>query len=134
MRNILGASSKTDTILSWFNVCLSEYGNTPIPTACDSDYSRQYLSLKGYDPASEIIKSQEVYQLKRFCSFTRVDNRTNLAKEGDIQGEFLKSIAVSTSIPIDVKAAETSSKGKSILLMNQTAKVSKAYTEFTKEA
>ena len=38
-----------------------------------------------------------------------------------------------TYIPIAVKAAETSSKGKSIFAYEPNSTVSKAYTEFTKE-
>ena len=38
-----------------------------------------------------------------------------------------------TYIPIAVKAAETSSKGKSIFAYEPGSTVSKAYTEFTKE-
>ena len=38
-----------------------------------------------------------------------------------------------TQIPIAVKAAETSSKGKSIYAYEPNSTVSKAYAEFTKE-
>lgn len=56
---------------------------------------------------------------------TLVDNRTNLAKSTveALRENFGNQIKLyRTSIPIAVKAAETSSKGKSILLMSQTVR------------
>lgn len=67
---------------------------------------------------------------------TLVDSRTNLAKSTveALRENFGNQIKMyRTHIPIAVKAAETSSKGKSIFAYEPNSTVSKAYTEFTKE-
>lgn len=67
---------------------------------------------------------------------TLVDSRTNLAKSTveALRETFGSQIKMyRTYIPIAVKAAETSSKGKSIFAYEPNSTVSKAYTEFTKE-
>ena len=67
---------------------------------------------------------------------TLVDSRTNLAKSTveALRENFGNQIKMyRTYIPIAVKAAETSSKGKSIFAYEPNSTVSKAYTEFTKE-
>lgn len=67
---------------------------------------------------------------------TLVDSRTNLAKSTveALRENFGSQIKMyRTYIPIAVKAAETSSKGKSIFAYEPNSTVSKAYTEFTKE-
>ena len=67
---------------------------------------------------------------------TLVDSRTNLAKSTveALRENFGSQIKMyRTYIPIAVKAAETSSKGKSIFAYEPGSTVSKAYTEFTKE-
>ena len=55
---------------------------------------------------------------------TLVDNRTNLASVVKIY---------KTKIPIAVKAAEVTSKGKSIYAYEPNSKVAQAYADFTKE-
>ena len=67
---------------------------------------------------------------------TLVDNRTNLAKSAidalrENFGSYIK--IYNTHIPIAIKAAEVSSKGKSIYAYEPNSTVSKAYTEFSKE-
>ena len=67
---------------------------------------------------------------------TLVDNRTNLAKSTidalrENFGSYIKTY--NTHIPIAIKAAEVSSKGKSIYAYEPNSTVSKAYTEFSKE-
>jgi chromosome partitioning protein len=65
---------------------------------------------------------------------TLVDSRTNLAKSTveALRENFGSQIKMyRTYIPIAVKAAETSSKGKSIFAYEPGSTVSKAYTEFT---
>ena len=67
---------------------------------------------------------------------TLVDNRTNLAKSTiealrENFGSYIK--IYNTHIPIAIKAAEVSSKGKSIYAYEPNSTVSKAYTEFSKE-
>ncbi len=67
---------------------------------------------------------------------TIVDNRINLAKSTveALRENFGDHIEMYRStIPSAVKAAETSSKGKSIYAYEPNSTVSKAYTEFTKE-
>ena len=67
---------------------------------------------------------------------TLVDSRTNLAKSTveALRENFGSQIKMYRPyIPIAVKAAETSSKGKSIFAYEPGSTVSKAYTEFTKE-
>ena len=67
---------------------------------------------------------------------TLVDSRTNVAKSTveALRENFGNQIKMyRTYIPIAVKAAETSSKGKSIFAYEPNSTVSKAYTEFTKE-
>ena len=67
---------------------------------------------------------------------TLVDSRTNLAKSTveALRENFGSQIKMyRTYIPIAVKAAETSSKGKSIFAYEPGSTVSKAYTEFTKD-
>lgn len=67
---------------------------------------------------------------------TLVDSRTNLAKSTveALRENFGNHIKMyRTSIPIGVKAAEASSKGKSIYGYEPRSTVSKANTAFTKE-
>lgn len=67
---------------------------------------------------------------------TLVDGRTNLAKSTveTLRNHFESYIKIyKTSIPIAVKAAEVSSKGKSIYAYEPNSIVSKAYADFTKE-
>ena len=67
---------------------------------------------------------------------TLVDNRTNLAKSpiDALRENFGSYIKIyNTHIPIAIKAAEVSSKGKSIYAYEPNSTVSKAYTEFSKE-
>ena len=65
---------------------------------------------------------------------TLVDSRTNLAKSTveALRENFGNQIKMyRTHIPIAVKAAETSSKGKSIFAYEPNSTVSKAYSDFT---
>lgn len=67
---------------------------------------------------------------------TLVDGRTNLAKStvDALRGQFGSHIRIyRTTIPIAVKAAEVSSKGKSIYAYEPNSTVSKAYADFTRE-
>ena len=67
---------------------------------------------------------------------TLVDARTNLARStaDALRNNFGSTIKIyHSSIPIAVKAAEVSSKGKSIYAYEPSSPVSKAYTDFTKE-
>ena len=67
---------------------------------------------------------------------TLVDGRTNLAKSTveALRDNFGSHIRIyKTMIPTAVKAAEVSSKGKSIYAYEPNSSVSKAYANFTKE-
>lgn len=67
---------------------------------------------------------------------TLVDNRTNLARStvDAIHENFGSVIKIfKTTIPVAVKAAEVSSKGKSIYAYEAGSKVAQAYSDFTKE-
>lgn len=67
---------------------------------------------------------------------TLVDNRTNLAKStvDAIRDNFGSVIRIyKTKIPIAVKVAEVTSKGKSIYAYEPNSKVALAYAEFAKE-
>lgn len=67
---------------------------------------------------------------------TLMDNRTNLAKstEDILRQNFGSSIKIyQSSIPLAVKAAEASTKGKSIYAYKPNSPVAKAYKEFTRE-
>ena len=67
---------------------------------------------------------------------TLVDHRTNLAKSTveALRQNFGSRIKIyKSTIPVAVKAAEVSSKGKSIYAYEPNSPVSKAYADFTKE-
>ena len=100
----------------------------------------QYLPAKGMTQLVQTISKVKKYINQDIkidgMLLTLVDNRTNLAKSTveALRENFGNQIKLyRTSIPIAVKAAETSSKGKSIFAYESNSTVSKAYTEFTKE-
>ena len=112
-------------------------------TAADSviiPVQAQYLPAKGM---TQLV--QTISRVKKRINpglkidgmlLTLVDSRTNLAKSTveALRENFGSQIKMyRTYIPIAVKAAETSSKGKSIFAYEPGSTVSKAYTEFTKE-
>jgi chromosome partitioning protein len=100
----------------------------------------QYLPAKGM---TQLI--QTVAKVKRHINpdlkidgilLTLVDGRTNLAKSTveTIRANFGSVMRIyKSSIPSAVKAAEVSSKGKSIFAYEPSSSVSKAYTDLTKE-
>lgn len=100
----------------------------------------QYLPAKGMTQLVQTISKVKKYINQDIkidgMLLTLVDNRTNLAKSTveALRENFGNQIKLyRTSIPIAVKAAETSSKGKSIFAYEPNSTVSKAYIEFTKE-
>ena len=112
-------------------------------TAADSviiPVQAQYLPAKGM---TQLV--QTISKVKKYINpdikidgmlLTLVDSRTNLAKSTveALRANFGNQIRMyRTQIPIAVKAAETSSKGKSIYAYEPNSTVSKAYAEFTKE-
>lgn len=100
----------------------------------------QYLSAKGM---TQLV--QTVAKVKRQINphlkidgilLTIVDERTNLAKStksavSENYGKYIKIF--DTHIPTAIKAAETSSKGKSIFAYEPKSKVAQAYANLTKE-
>lgn len=100
----------------------------------------QYLPAKGM---TQLL--QTISKVKRHVNpklkidgilLTIADMRTNLAKStaDSLQQNFGDNIKIfKTTIPIAIKAAETSSKGKSIYSYDKNSTVAKAYEEFTKE-
>mgnify|MGYP000846039713 FL=1 len=100
----------------------------------------QYLPAKGM---TQLL--QTVSKVKRQINpklqidgilLTLMDNRTNLSRSTatELRENFDSHIKLyNSTIPIAVKAAEVSSKGKSIYAYEPNSPVAKAYTEFTKE-
>ncbi len=100
----------------------------------------QYLSAKGM---TQLI--QTIHKVKRQINpqlkidgvlLTLVDGRTNFAKStkdaiADSYGKLLRIF--NTNIPIAVKAAETSSKGKSIYTYAPNSTAAQAYKNLTQE-
>ena len=112
-------------------------------TAADSviiPVQAQYLPAKGM---TQLL--QTIADVRRHTNadlkidgilLTLVDGRTNLAKStvDALRDNFGSRIKIYRSaIPIAVKAAEVSSKGKSIYAYEPNSTVSKAYANFTKE-
>lgn len=112
-------------------------------TAADSviiPVQAQYLPAKGM---TQLL--QTVSDVRRHTNqdlkidgilLTLVDGRTNLAKStvDALRDNFGSRIKIyKSAIPMAVKAAEVSSKGKSIYAYEPNSTVSKAYTNFTKE-
>ena len=101
-------------------------------TAADSviiPVQAQYLPAKGMTHTNRNLTIDGIL-------LTLVDGRTNLAKSTveALRENFGCRIRIyRTTIPIAVKAAEVSSKGKSIYAYEPSSTVSKAYTDFTKE-
>lgn len=112
-------------------------------TAADSviiPVQAQYLPAKGMTQLLATIAKVKKHTNPNLhidgVLLTLVDGRTNLAKSTveTLRNHFGSYIKIyETSIPIAVKAAEVSSKGKSIYAYEPNSIVSKAYADFTKE-
>ena len=112
-------------------------------TAADSviiPVQAQYLPAKGMTQLLSTIAKVKKHTNRNLTIdgilLTLVDGRTNLAKSTveALRENFGCRIRIyRTTIPVAVKAAEVSSKGKSIYAYEPTSTVSKAYTDFTKE-
>ncbi len=154
--NLMNALSRETTMRTYLNEVKSRYDFILIDcmpslgmvslnalSAADSviiPVQAQYLPAKGM---TQLL--QTVSRVKRYINpnlvvdgmlLTLVDNRTNLAKSTveALRENFGGTIKLyRTSIPIAVKAADTSSKGKSIYAYEPNSTVAKAYAEFTKE-
>lgn len=112
-------------------------------TAADSiiiPVQAQYLPEKGMtqllDTVSKVKRHINPNLRIDGIMLTLVDARTNLAKSTieALRENFGSRIKIyKSSIPIAVKAAEVSSKGKSIYAYEANSPVSRAYADFTKE-
>ena len=112
-------------------------------TAADSviiPVQAQYLPAKGMTQLLTTIAKVKKHTNPNLhvdgVLLTLVDGRTNLAKSTveTLRNHFGSYIKIyKTSIPIAVKAAEVSSKGKSIYAYEPNSIVSKAYADFTRE-
>lgn len=112
-------------------------------TAADSviiPVQAQYLPAKGMTQLLQTISKVKKHTNPNLqidgILLTLVDGRTNLAKStvDALRENFGSKIRIyRAKIPIAVKAAEVSSKGKSIYAYEPNSTVSKAYAEFTKE-
>lgn len=154
--NLMNALSRETTLRTYLNEiknrydyilidCMPSLGMVSLNALSAADsviipVQAQYLPAKGM---TQLF--QTVARVKRYINpnltidgmlLTLVDNRTNLAKSTveALRENFGGSVKMyRTSIPIAVKAAETSSKGKSIYAYEPNSTVSKAYADFTKE-
>ena len=154
--NLMNAMSRETTMKNYLNQIKDRYDFVVIDcmpslsmvtlnalSASDSviiPVQAQYLPAKGM---TQLV--QTISRVKKYISpdikidgilLTLVDSRTNLAKSTveALRENFGNHIKMyRTSIPIGVKAAEASSKGKSIYGYEPRSTVSKAYTAFTKE-
>lgn len=100
----------------------------------------QYLPAKGMTQLLTTISNVKRHSNPQLnidgILLTLVDGRTNLAKStvDALREQFGSHIRIyRTTIPIAVKAAEVSSKGKSIYAYEPNSTVSKAYADFTRE-
>ena len=112
-------------------------------TAADSvviPVQAQYLPAKGMTQLLQTIANVRKHTNPDLkidgILHTLVDGRTNLAKStvDTLRQNFGSRIKIyKSSIPVAVKAAEVSSKGKSIYAYEPNSTVSKAYADFTRE-
>ena len=100
----------------------------------------QYLSARGMGNLLNIVaklKRQLNKELKvGGILLTLVDNRTKLpsAIKEELINNFGNVVKIyDTNIPFAIKAAETTSKGKSIIAYDKNSKVTEAYSLFAKE-
>ncbi len=154
--NLVNAMSRETTLKNYLNEVKRDYDYVLIDcmpslgmvtlnalSAADSvivPVQAQYLPAKGM---TQLF--QTVARVKKYINpdlkidgmlLTLVDNRTNLAKStvDTLRENFGSHIKLyNAAIPIAVKAAEVSSKGKSIYAYDKNSKAAIAYADFTKE-
>ena len=154
--NLVNAMSRETTLKNYLNEVKRDYDYVLIDcmpslgmvtlnalSAADSvivPVQAQYLPAKGM---TQLF--QTVARVKKYINpnlkidgmlLTLVDNRTNLAKStvDALRENFGSHIKLyKAAIPIAVKAAEVSSKGKSIYAYDKNSKAAIAYADFTKE-
>ena len=125
--------------------CMHSLGMVTINALASADsviipIQSQYLAAKGM---THLLKT--ISKVKRQINpdlkvdgalLTLVDKRTNLSKEMKVQlqenyGSLLKLF--DTQIPLAIKTAESTSRGKSIFTYDKNSKVAEAYSSFAKE-
>lgn len=125
--------------------CMPSLGMVTINALASADsviipIQSQYLAAKGM---THLLKT--ISKVKRQINpnlkvdgalLTLVDKRTNLSKEIKKQlqedyGNLLKFF--DTEIPLAIKTAESTSRGKSIFTYDKNSKVAEAYSSFAKE-
>lgn len=154
--NLVTAMSRESVLKSYLNQvkdrydyilidCMPSLGMITLNalTAADSiiiPVQAQYLPAKGMTQLLDTVS-----KVKRHINpslridgilLTLVDHRTNLAKSTveTLRQNFGSRIKIyKSAIPVAVKAAEVSSKGKSIYAYEPNSPVSKAYADFTRE-
>ena len=154
--NLMNALSRETTMRTYLNEvksrydfllidCMPSLGMMPINSLAAADSviipsQPSFLSAKGLD-----LLMQSIAKVKRQINpklkidgilFTMVDSRTNEAKEiiASLRAHYGEKIRVfGTEIPFSVRAAETSSRGKSIYAYDKNGKVAAAYRALTKE-
>lgn len=154
--NLVNAMSRETTLKTYLNEIKTNYDYILIDcmpslgmitlnalSAADSviiPVQAQFLPAKGMTQLLQTVSRVKKYINPKLniegILLTIVDNRTNLAKSTleALRVNFGNRIKIyKTQIPSGIKAAETSSKGKSIYAYEPNSSVSKAYTEFTKE-
>lgn len=154
--NLVNAMSRETTLKTYLNEVKSNYDYVLIDcmpslgmitlnalSAADNviiPVQAQFLPAKGMTQLLQTVSRVKKYINPKLniegILLTIVDNRTNLAKSTleALRVNFGNRIKIyKTQIPSGIKAAETSSKGKSIYAYEPNSSVSKAYTEFTKE-
>lgn len=154
--NLVNAMSRETTLKTYLNEVKHKYDYVLIDcmpslgmitlnalSAADSviiPVQAQFLPAKGMTQLLQTVSRVRKYINPNLkidgILLTIVDNRTNLAKSTvetlrENFGDHIKMYR--STIPSAVKAAETSSKGKSIYAYEPNSTVSKAYTDFTKE-
>lgn len=154
--NLVNAMSRETTLKTYLNEIKNNYDYVLIDcmpslgmitlnalSAADSviiPVQAQYLPAKGMTQLLQTVNKVKKYINPKLkidgIVLTIVDSRTNLAKSTveALKQNFGNHIKLYRSfIPSAIKAAETSSKGKSIYAYEPNSSVSKAYAELTKE-
>lgn len=154
--NLVNAMSRETTLKTYLNEvkynydyvlidCMPSLGMITLNALSAADsviipVQAQFLPAKGMTQLLQTVSRVKKYINPKLTIegilLTIVDNRTNLAKstQETLRVNFGNRIKIyKTQIPSGIKAAETSSKGKSIYAYEPNSSVSKAYTEFTKE-
>lgn len=125
--------------------CMPSLGLLPLNCLATSDeiiipVQSQYLAAKGmtylFDTIKKVNKTINPELKIKGILLTLVDKRTNLAKDirselEETYGQYVK--IYDTEIPIAIKTAEASIRGKSIFEYDKNGTVAKAYENFAKE-